>query len=61
MLLLVDRNVETLHAGVVGVSSYRYGHGFTAVDQSTRFTLLLVLHRHHVDLLFIFIFVVFII
>lgn len=62
VLLLVDGDVETLHAGVEGVGPNRDGHRFTGVDQSTRFTLLLlVLHRHHIDLLLIIIFVVFII
>lgn len=61
VLLLVDGDVETLHAGVVGVGSHSYGHGFAVIDQSTRFTLLLVLHCHHIDLLFIIIFVIFII
>ncbi len=61
VLLLVDGDVETLHAGVEGVRPHRYGHRFAGVDQSTRFPLLLVLHRHHVDLLFIIIFVIFII
>lgn len=57
VLLLVDGNVEPLHAGVEGVGPHRYGHRLTGVDQS-RFALLLVLHRHHVDLLFVVIFVV---
>lgn len=61
VLLLVDGDVETLHAGVEGVGSHSYGHRFTGVDQSTRFALLLVLHSHHIDLLFIIIFVFFVI
>lgn len=58
VLLLVDGNVEPLHAGVEGVGPHRYGHRLTGVDKSSRFALLLVLHRHHVDLLFVVIFVV---
>lgn len=63
VLLLVDGDVETLHAGVEGIGPNRDGHRFTGVDQSTRFTLLLllVLHCHHIDLLLIIIFVVLII
>lgn len=61
MLLLVDGDVETLHAGVEGVSSHRDGHRLAGVYQSARFTLLLVLHRDHINLLFILIFVVIII
>lgn len=61
VLLLVNGDVETLHAGVVGVSSHRDGHRFTSVDQPPWFTLLLVLHRHHVDLLFVVILLIFII
>lgn len=61
VLLLVDGDVETLHAQVEGVGPHRYGHWFASVDQSTRFALLLVLHGHHIDLLFILIFVIFII
>lgn len=61
VLLLVDGDVETLHAGVEGVGPHRYGHRFTSVDQPTRFALLLVLHRHHVNLLLVLIFVILII
>lgn len=53
--------METLHAGVEGVSSYCDGHWLAGVDQSARFTLLLVLHRDHINLLFILIFVIIII
>lgn len=67
VLLLMDGDVETLGAGVVGVCSHRYGHRFAGGDQSTGFTLLLLLllllvvHRHHVNLLFILIIFVFVI
>lgn len=62
VLLLVDGDVEALHAEVQGVRPHRDGHRFASVDQSTRFTLMpLVLHRHHVDLFFVFILVIFII
>lgn len=61
VLLLVDGDVETLHAGVQGVGSHSYGHRFTRVDQSTRFALLLVLHSHHINLLFIIVFIIFVI
>lgn len=53
--------METLHAGVEGVSSHCDGHWLAGVDQSARFTLLLVLHRDHINLLFILIFVIIII
>ena len=63
VLLLVDGDMEALHAGVQGVPSHRDGHWFARVDHPTRFTLLLllVLHRHHIDLLFILIVIIFII
>lgn len=62
VLLLVDGDVETLHAGVEGVGPHCDGHGFAGVDQSTRFTLLLlVLHCHHINLLLILVLVIFII
>lgn len=63
VLLLMDGDVETLRAGVVGICSHRYGHRFAGGDQSTGFTLLLLLgvHRHHVNLLLVFILFVFVI
>lgn len=61
VLLLVDGDVEPLHAGVKGVGPHRYGHRLTGVDQSSRFALLLVLHRHHIDLLLVIIFVIIIV
>lgn len=57
VLLLVDRDVETLHSGVQRVSPHRYGHRFASVDQTVRLALLLVLYCHHIYLLFLLIFV----
>lgn len=62
MLLLVDRDVETLHARVKRVSTHCDGHRLAGADQSAGFALLLlVLHCNHVNLLFILVFVIIVI
>lgn len=54
VLLLMNGDVETLHARVKGVGPNCDSHRLTTGDQTaTRLMLLFVLHCHHINLLFI--------